>query len=377
MASIGVLHSNLSTYGGGEVVCMHVLKSLERDHDVDLITATPEVDIDSLAAFAGVAEPCVTVRPAHSVLSLIHQLRGDWLGLAESAVFNRVVRPLCDDYDLVVSTMNELALPDSAVQYIHVPHFDRSSVPGELGASTIIYRGYKRACRAIAGWSKAGIANSTLLTNSDWTSDITQDIYDVQPRTVYPPVDVDAFSPKPWTDRENGFVSVGRIEVQKKLLELIQIVDSIQDRGFDFHYHIVGDHNGTEYWQRVSNAIEQRPYISYEGAIERNQLIELLENHKFGLHGRRYEHFGMAVAEMVTAGMVPFIPDSGGQVEIVGGEDRVTFSSPREAIEKIDRILSGSIDPTELRTSFQDPATAFSVTRFQNTISSIVEEQYS
>ena len=38
------------------------------------------------------------------------------------------------------------------------------------------------------------------------------------------------------------------------------------------------------------------------------------------LHGMREEHFGMAPAEMARAGVIVWVPNGGGQMEIVGDE---------------------------------------------------------
>ena len=57
------------------------------------------------------------------------------------------------------------------------------------------------------------------------------------------------------------------------------------------------------------------------------------------------EHFGIAPAELQRGGCITFVPDDGGVVEIVGGDERLIYHSEEDAVEKIDRMLS---DP-ELR----------------------------
>lgn len=373
MARVAVLHPDLTTFGGGELVCLHVLKGLAREHEVDLVTATPSVDISDLASFGGVDTPNISIRDIGLPVRFVHQIRGERFSLAEVATFNRAVKPICSEYDAVISTINELSLPNPAVQYIHVPQFNRPSVPGEEDADTTGYNFYKNACRLIADWDRAEVAESTLLANSEWTAQVTERIYGFRPEVVYPPVDIEAFSPKPWDEREDGFVTVGRIEPRKNLLELISIVERVRERGFDTHLHIVGSHNSDEYAERVLDAASERSYVSYEGSISRQSLIDLLTTHRFGLHGREYEHFGMVVAEMVTAGMVPLVPDSGGQVEIVGGSDRVTYSSASEAVQNACNVLSGEADLSTTRASFVDPDTDLSVDRFHKMVSAALD----
>lgn len=373
MARVGILHPDLTTLGGGEVVSINILKALERTHVVDLVTGTPNVGLDSLAEFAGVETPEVTVNTASQLVELLHEARGNRFGLFEAAVFNRMVRSLREEYDVLFSTTNELTIPGPAVQYVHYPQFDRSNVPGEAHTESLTYEFYKRLCRQVAGWNPQTIADSTLLANSKWTASVTEDIYGVRPLVVHPPIDVDEFSPIPWAEREPGFVSVGRLEPHKNVLKMIEIVDGLRSRGHDTHLHVVGAHNDDEYGDRVVAAVADRSHVSYEGSLERDQLIDLLTTHQYGLHGRRYEHFGVVVAEMVAAGMVPLVPNSGGQVEIVSSNDAVTYDSRSDAIEKADRLLSGAVDHESVRRSFVDPS-EFSVERFRKSITDVVDD---
>ena len=50
------------------------------------------------------------------------------------------------------------------------------------------------------------------------------------------------------------------------------------------------------------------------------------------------EHFGIAVAEMMQAGCITFIHDSGGQTEIVNLRE-LRYQTKEEAIEKIIQVL--------------------------------------
>lgn len=49
------------------------------------------------------------------------------------------------------------------------------------------------------------------------------------------------------------------------------------------------------------------------------------------------KHFGIVVAEMVAAGMIPFVPNSGGQTEIVNENPRSSFDA--DPIETVETIL--------------------------------------
>jgi hypothetical protein len=105
--------------------------------------------------------------------------------------------------------------------------------------------------------------------------------------------------------------------------------------------------------------------------ISREALLRLVSKHKYGIHGMQYEHFGIAVAEMVKAGCIVFVPGGGGQVEIVDDE-RLIYNSEREAIWKIITVLSDKNFQLSLLRRLASQAQLFSTEHFINQIRGIV-----
>ena len=60
----------------------------------------------------------------------------------------------------------------------------------------------------------------------------------------------------------------------------------------------------------------------------------------------------MSVAEYVAAGMMAFAPDSGGQREILGHDDRLLFPSVPAAIDRIDAAIESDRRPQLPRDRF-------------------------
>ena len=61
----------------------------------------------------------------------------------------------------------------------------------------------------------------------------------------------------------------------------------------------------------------------------------LISTHRYGLHAMEAEPFGMAVAELLSGGCIPFVHDGGGQVEIVDHDPRLIYNSVADAAGKI------------------------------------------
>jgi glycosyltransferase involved in cell wall biosynthesis len=227
---------------------------------------------------------------------------------------------------------------------------------------------------SIAGFDRSNsIDHSSLfLTNSNWTAQVFQDAYGVEPQVLYPPVKADGINGFHWPDREKGFVSVGRIEESKNLGRSIEIVRNLNERGHDVHLHIIGSANDGEYSREIKESSNKYDYIRFEGEVSRSRLEELLASHKFGLHAKDHEHFGIAVAEMVSAGMIPFVPDSGGQVELVNSQGAVLYDDKSDAIEKISSVFNDPDLQQEIRKSLPDIDEDFGATRFRNEVKTIV-----
>jgi glycosyltransferase involved in cell wall biosynthesis len=377
MAKVGVVQADLSRLGGGQVVCMNVIEFLQRDHDVEVLTAS-SVDIESLNEYADTSVEDVSVKRLGTIPQLVNKYRGKRFALLEVALINRYAKSLSQEYDILISTVNELSLPGPAVQYIHVPQFDRSSVPGEE-VDTAVYSLYNQVCKWVAQYREEEIAQSDLIANSNWTADVTERIYGVRPDVLYPPIDGQFRSAKPWSSREDGFVAVGRIEATKNYERLITIVDKLRERGYSTHLHLVGPADSDEYTSHIKDLVEEREYILYEGKVSREQLFELLSSHKFGLHGKDYEHFGMAVAEMVLAGEIPFVPRNGGQQEIVNNDARLLYENEEAAVEKIASVLENTREQEAIRRGFSDAEQRFGRDQFkkqiEETVSEILEKQ--
>jgi glycosyltransferase involved in cell wall biosynthesis len=108
--------------------------------------------------------------------------------------------------------------------------------------------------------------------------------------------------------------------------------------------------------------------------VDRDKFNELLRTHRYGIHVRENEHFGIGVAEMLRAGCLPFVPASGGPVEIVGDNRGLTFDDEQEAMEKIVRVLSSSERQRELLDRLTERKALFSTERFEAEMRGVVDQ---
>ncbi|WP_276272969.1 glycosyltransferase family 4 protein [Haloarcula litorea] len=347
MADIGVVHASITAGGGAEAVGVHTVAALiEAGHDVTLYT-TDAPDFSALNERLGTTVPgtvdIVTVDGATVAAVELARRAARPLGVTDfpllrQTVFERIVADRYQSaHDTLVCTHGEFSIGDT-VEYVHFPYFSPAAMR-QYGTrfEESLYPPYHRLCRALKRRDSGG--TRTTLTNSTWTATVIAETLGRDARVLHPPVDTDAFDPPEWEAMESGFVSVGRIHPLKRQQLAIDIVDALRASGVDTHVHIVGPVGDESYHADLADRASTRPYVHLEGELPRSDLTALLESHRYGLHTRRYEHFGMAVAEMVASGSLPFVHASGGQQAVVGNIDELCYSDRADAVEKIGTTL--------------------------------------
>lgn len=378
MSDVALIHMDLMSKGGGEAVAMNALEALQDQHDVTLLTLTTP-DFDELNDYFNTDVRDVNVRKAGMCAPTIHDHFGIQYYILQNAFLGRYAKRHADEYDLLVSTINELGLESDSIQYIHFP-FDwtvsldnRDEIFHPAVEDECLY---ERLCTRLAGVDRQDIQSNTLLANSKWTADVVEDAYGTTPRVLYPPIDTSEFDPVPWGERENGFVTVGRIERSKRIDEQIRIVDGVREWGHDVHFHVIGPTVDEEYRAELEEMAAEREYIHLEGELPRSELVERICTHKYGIHGKEFEHFGMAVAELAAGGTVTFVPDSGGQHAIVNGNEGQLYESTRDAVEKIAAVASNSTKQQEYRMTTEEIERRFGRRRFQEQFRAVVDETF-
>lgn len=353
MSDLAVVHPNLGTRGGAEAVCMQVLEALQDDHDLVLFTLS-EPDVPALNEYFDTDVRPPEVHLAGRIAPTLNERAGNRLLRLQAGLLGRYVRRRAAEFDLVVSTKNEFDFGAPSVQYVHSPQFAAAD-PG-IDRTGVLQRTYEGVCGALAAPERDDLRSAAVLANSRWTAGVVEERYGVDAETVYPPVDDAEFPERAWVEREDGFLTIGRVGPSKRVLENVRVVERLRERGHDVHLHVVGPTTDDDYSRRVERAAADREFVSLEGAVDRETLVDLISTHRYGLHGRPYEHFGIAVAELVAGGTIPFAPDSGGQREVLGEDDRLLYGSIDEAVERMDRTLS---DPS-LQRSLRDRLDAVS-----------------
>ena len=350
-ARVLVVHAVLEGRGGSDQVAAWTIQAIASEYDVTVVTLRP-VDFPALDRFAQTnltgEVSCGRIRNAVSapwidrILEAL-PLRASLLRTAFAVREAKRLDRLCP-FDYWVSTFNEIDMGRPGIQYVHYPWTFSPRPESELkwySRSGLLLRLYQRLCCAVGGMSRDAMAANLSLANSAFVAAKVDDALGGRVEIVPPPVPGN-FAPLPWDERVDEVVCVGRIAAEKNVLDVIRIVDDVRGRGFDLGLRVVGLVDEEDYLRLVRQAVQERPWLDLEIDVTRERLFEILHRARWGVHAMVGEHFGISVAEMVRAGCIVFAHNSGGPVEILGGDRRLLFDDCEDAVEKLCVALSSN-----------------------------------
>ncbi len=367
---------SLQPPGGGNGVAAWMLQALKDEYDVTVYTWWP-VDVELINRFWGTSMRADDFRATRVPTWLRRIVDAPPLPLAmlRTAVMLNAVRRHLADYDIAVTANNEADFGMVGVQYVHYPWnmFPRPAVDLRWYHLGFLLAPYYRLCVGLSGFSADSMRRNISLVNSDWTGRQAWTRYGIASRTVYPPVTM-AASPLAWEARATEFVCIGRIAREKQLERVLDVMTAVHAAVPSVRLHLVGTNDDARYYRRIVERIRAAgDWVQLHENLSRAELATLVGGVRYGIHGMREEHFGMAPAEMVRAGCIVWVPDGGGQVEIVG-DARLTYGSIEEGVAKITRTLGDAEEQTRLRQHLAARAPLFSAERFMQQVRAAVAE---
>lgn len=174
---------------------------------------------------------------------------------------------------------------------------------------------------------------SQVAANSSWTRGHVDDLWNLssdRAETIYPPcgeefnvIDLNA-------KRENIVVSFAQFRPEKEHLKQLEIWKQVLDDSSvpeDSTLVMIGTcREGVESDEKIVRDIEARAKelgiynrIRIEKNKPRDRVIELFSSAKAAIHTMRHEHFGIAIVELMTSGIITVAHKSAGpEQDIIG-----------------------------------------------------------
>ena len=380
MKRVLLVQPSMQPPGGGNGVAAWVLQALVTEHRVTVLSWHP-VDVEPINRFFGThlrrSDFDTIGVPRSSRLIADHLPTPSTL--IKMSLLMRYTRRVSAGFDVLFGVYNETDYGRRGIQYVHYPTYLRPRPKVDLRWYHPPQSGlnlYYALADRIADFSLDRLKANLTLVNSDWTGEQVGKFLGIQTRTIYPPV-IDPAPGLPWGERRNAFLAVGRISPEKEYERVMQILARVRRHAPDLTLTIVGTrvrHARRYYRALTSLAASLGSWIEFRDNLTREEVRALMASCRYGIHGMREEHFGMAPAEMVRAGAIVWVPRGGGQMEIVGGEPALMYDSDEDAVEKISRTLVSTSEQQRLRDRLAVIGERFSTARFMEQVRSIVND---
>lgn len=377
---VALFHPHLG-FGGSEAAVLWTMQALRGDYDLTLISAGP-VDLRRLNQYYGTALGWGDF--SHRRIPMPSWLGGSGKFAALRGRFSqRYVQQVASEFDILIGLYGPIDCGRPCIQRVvdfsFVEEWRLELHPtfrqwkAWFYGPTLIRRAYLKLCNRISPINPASWKRNITVANSAWTAGRLRERFDIASRVLYSPVAIDA-PPVPYTSRENGFIYLGRISPEKSAHSAIEILRQVRERGHDIHLHILGGFDRSDYANRVRRLAEKfREWVFLEGWTFRERKAQLLAGHRFGINTCANEAFGIAVAEMVQAGCIVFVPNGGGQAEIAN-HPLLTYQNVPDGVEKICSVLNQEAEQAMLREHLRRGSSRFSAQTFMDGTRQIVAE---
>jgi glycosyltransferase involved in cell wall biosynthesis len=377
MKHILLVQPSIQPPGGGNGVAAWMLEALKEDNRLTLLTwAPPRLHEVNRIFGTRLALSDFDLRLGPRWVPPLMRLSPTPIDLFSSNMLNRECRRIGRDFDLIITANNESDLGGCGIQYVHFPKCRRDRPTADLRWYHLapIVDAYYFAANRLSGFSRDRMLGNLTLVNSDFIGRRFAAEHGIVPLTLNPPA-LGAFVAVPWESREDGFVLIGRLSPEKRVERAIEILARVRERFPAVHLHIAGSSDNAPYARMIRRrAAENASWVFLHESLSRAQLNELVSRHRFGIHAMEEEHFGMAIAELVSGGCIPIVPRSGGAPEIVAGDDRMLYSSEEEAVDRIVRIMGDSELCADLQRFLAKRKPAFSTELFARRLRKLVCE---
>ncbi len=315
--NIGFFSPTINKVGGGELVALNMIYALKtRKHRV-VVYSAEKINLRGIKNFFGYEihfDEVVTIGPH---IFDPYSLQCIYPNLLRTYLF----RFKCD---LLIDTFSDAFFPwTDAVYFNKDPRVTRLPANGMKGQFFAPYKSLLNCCS-----EHAVSKGKKLMTCSKFAASNIESSIGLPVNVLYPPVSPFFKVSNNLHSKENTVVTVIRIAQDKMPETIPQIAKLLSD---DYSFIIVGNcHTSNELRTlRVLQAYIKKLGVSKKVKtlinISREEQRETLRKAKVYLHPFvPYEAFGISVAEAMSAGCIPVVPDVGGLKEIVPNQLRYT-----------------------------------------------------
>lgn len=188
------------------------------------------------------------------------------------------------------------------------------------------------------------LSANSVTSSSKFEEDIILENYTVDStkiKQITPGVDNEIFSPDLSVNRENIFLSIGRIQEQKGQIETIKFLDNFRKVENNFQFYFVGGPSGKTghaYLENLKQTVSELnldSHIGFLGNLPQEKVRDLLNKSKLLIHTSKLETFGLVAIEANAMGVPVLTNNNGSLLEIIDNNKNGLYS---------ENLLDGSVN---------------------------------
>ena len=169
-------------------------------------------------------------------------------------------------------------------------------------------------------------ASNFVTASSSYENSLISDSYKIDKekiKLIKPGVDKNLFSPDRSPIKENIFLSIGRIQKQKRQSEVLEFLNSFREIKNDFKCYFIGGPSGTsgdDYLLELKGIVKEldlESHVEFLGNLPQSKIRELLNRSKLLIHTSEYETFGLVAIEAHSVGVPVISINQGSFREII------------------------------------------------------------
>jgi glycosyltransferase involved in cell wall biosynthesis len=379
-----IVHPQFTNLGGAELVSLRFIeRSIMHLQAHVTILCAQNINIEDIQIKAGILfstnnlKMLVADQPfwLKWLQPSLHQLR--------LAYLHRAAKVIASNYDLCIGTYNEIDFGRKGVQYIHHPSFADSNflesfkMTGGSKLKNVYYveKAYQMLVRKVSKDTVEGFRNNVTLTNSNFIAEKLKQLYGLESTVVYPSVTVERSDQidVPWDRRKLRFITIARISSDKNLLEFIDICRVIAKKMPEAEFMIIGRIGRSAYYKYLNKYIKQAQVpVQIRTDIDKTELKTFLQESKFYIATKRYEHYGIATLEAAGSGCLTFVHDTGGQIEIISSA-LLRYQTDDDLLNKIQCLLTDSAIRNKILEEMKINIRLFTLQRFNIEIDTAID----
>jgi D-inositol-3-phosphate glycosyltransferase len=185
---------------------------------------------------------------------------------------------------------------------------------------------------------------NAVTSSSKFEEDIILENYTIDStkiKQITPGVDNEIFSPDLLVNRENIFLSIGRIQEQKGQIETIKFLDNFRKVENNFKCYFVGGPSGKTghaYLENLKQTVSElnlESHINFLGNLPQEKVRDLLNKSKLLIHTSKQETFGLVAIEANAMGVPVLTNNNGSLLEIIDNNKNGLYS---------ENLLDGSVN---------------------------------